>query len=96
MPRPIRASSPSDTWASAPWRIFAYELLQQKAGIELNGVPYKGGAPMVTDLLGGHLPLCSDLLSNFVQLAKEKKVRLLAVTTARRMATCPTCRPCRN
>ena len=32
----------------------AYELLQQKAGIKLNGVPYRGGAPMVTDLLGGH------------------------------------------
>jgi hypothetical protein len=28
---------------------------------------------MVTDLLGGHLPLASDLLSNFIQLAKEKK-----------------------
>ena len=45
----------------------------------LNGVPYKGGAPMATDLLGGHIPLGSDLLSNFIQLAKDKKVRLLAV-----------------
>ncbi len=66
-----------------------FELLQQRAGITLNGVPYKGGAPMVTDLLGGHLPVASDLLSNFVQLAKEKKVRLLAVTTARRMNELP-------
>jgi len=66
-----------------------FELLQQKAGIKLNGVPYKGGAPMVTDLLGGHLPLASDLLSNFVQLAKEKRVRLLAITTARRMSDVP-------
>jgi hypothetical protein len=32
----------------------AFEMLQQKTGIVLNGVPYKGGAPMVTDLLGGH------------------------------------------
>ena len=67
----------------------SFELLQQKAGIKLNGVPYKGGAPMVTDLLGGHLPLASDLLSNFVVLVKEKKVRLLAVTTARRMSDLP-------
>ena len=67
----------------------SFELLQQKAGIRLNGVPYKGGAPMVTDLLGGHLPLASDLLSNFVQLVREKKVRLLAVTTARRMSDLP-------
>jgi tripartite-type tricarboxylate transporter receptor subunit TctC len=66
-----------------------FELLQQQAGVRLNGVPYKGGAPMVTDLLGGHLPLASDLLSNFVQLAKENRVRLLAVTTARRMSDLP-------
>jgi tripartite-type tricarboxylate transporter receptor subunit TctC len=67
----------------------AFELVQQKAGITLNGVPYKGGPPLVTDLLGGHLPVASDLLSNFVRLAKDKKVRLLAVATARRMSDLP-------
>ena len=67
----------------------AYELLQQKAGIKLNGVPYKGGAPMVTDLLGGHLSLASDLLSNFIQLAKEKRVRLLALATPQRLSDLP-------
>ena len=66
----------------------AYELLQLKTGIVLNGVPYKGGAPMATDLLGGHLPLGSDLLSNFINLAKEKKVRLLAVASAKRFRRC--------
>ena len=67
----------------------AYELLQQKAGIKLNGVPYRGGAPMVTDLLGGHLPLASDLLSNFIQLAREKRVRLLALATPQRLRDLP-------
>ena len=67
----------------------AYELLQLKTGIVLNGVPYKGGAPMATDLLGGHLPLGSDLLSNFINLAKEKKVRLLAVASANRFGDAP-------
>ena len=67
----------------------AFELLQQQAGISLNGVPYKGGPPMVTDLLGGHLPLASDLLSNFIALAREQKVRLLAVATAKRMSELP-------
>src|SRR6478736_402133 len=67
----------------------AYELLQLKTGIVLNGVPYKGGAPMATDLLGGHLPLGSDLLSNFINLAKEQKVRLLAVTSAKRFRDVP-------
>lgn len=67
----------------------AFEMLQQKAGIVLNGVPYKGGAPMVTDLLGGHLPMGTDLLSNFIHLAKDKKVRLLAVATTQRFSDLP-------
>jgi tripartite-type tricarboxylate transporter receptor subunit TctC len=67
----------------------AFELLQQKAGIRLNAVPYKGGPSMMTDLLGGHLPVASDLLSNSIRLASEKKVRLLAVATARRMSDLP-------
>jgi tripartite-type tricarboxylate transporter receptor subunit TctC len=67
----------------------AYELLQVKTGIRLNGVPYKGGAPMATDLLGGHIPVGSDLLSNFKQLAKDNKVRLLAVASARRFSDVP-------
>jgi tripartite-type tricarboxylate transporter receptor subunit TctC len=67
----------------------ALELMLQKARITLTGVPYKGGAPMVTDLLGGHLPVSADLLSNFVQLARDKRVRLLAVTTPRRISDLP-------
>jgi tripartite-type tricarboxylate transporter receptor subunit TctC len=67
----------------------AYELLQVKTGIKLNGVPYKGGAPMATDLLGGHVPVGSDLLANFIQLAKDKKVRLLAVASAQRSGDAP-------
>ena len=67
----------------------AFELLQQRAGITLNGVPYKGGPPMVTDLLGGHLPVASDLLSNAIRLVNERKLRLLAVATARRMSDLP-------
>jgi tripartite-type tricarboxylate transporter receptor subunit TctC len=67
----------------------ALERLQRMAGIKVTGVAYKGGAPMVTDLLGGHLPLSSDLLSNFVRLARENKVRLLSVASARRVSDLP-------
>jgi tripartite-type tricarboxylate transporter receptor subunit TctC len=67
----------------------AFELVQAKAGIQLTGVPYKGGAPMVTDLLGGHLPLASDLVANFIRLAEDKKARLLAVGTTQRISKLP-------
>jgi len=65
------------------------ELIQLKAGIRLNSVPYRGGPPLTTDLLGGHVELASDLLSNFVRLAKDGKIRPLAVTSARRMGDLP-------
>src|SRR5262249_51463132 len=65
------------------------ELMQQMAGIKVTGIPYKGGAPMVTDLLGGHLPLSSDLLSNFIRLAKDNKVRVLAVASTQRISDLP-------
>ncbi len=67
----------------------ALELMQQKTGIKMTGVPYRGGAPMVTDLVGGHLPLVVDLLSNFIRLAKENKVRVLAVTSSNRVSALP-------
>jgi tripartite-type tricarboxylate transporter receptor subunit TctC len=67
----------------------ASELVQQKTGIKLTSVPYRGGPPMVTDLLGGHVQLSSDLLSNFIRLAKDGKVRALAVTSTGRMNELP-------
>jgi tripartite-type tricarboxylate transporter receptor subunit TctC len=67
----------------------AAEITQQKTGIKLTGVPYRGGPPLVTDLIGGHVQLASDLLSNSVQLSKEGKVRPLAVTSSRRMSDLP-------
>jgi tripartite-type tricarboxylate transporter receptor subunit TctC len=67
----------------------AAEITQQKTGIKLTGVPYRGGPPLITDLIGGHVQLASDLLSNSVQLSKEGKVRALAVTSRRRMSDLP-------
>jgi tripartite-type tricarboxylate transporter receptor subunit TctC len=44
---------------------------------------------MVTDLVGGHLQFSSDLVSNFIRLTKEGKVRMLAVTGTRRIGDLP-------
>ena len=67
----------------------ALELVQEKTAIKLTGVPYRGGAPLVTDLLGGHVQLCMDLLANFIGLAKDGKVRVLAATSAGRIKSLP-------
>ncbi|RYF57143.1 MAG: hypothetical protein EOO29_51635 [Comamonadaceae bacterium] len=59
------------------------------AGVELVHVPYKGSAPLTTDLLGGQIDLSFDTLTPLVQHLKAGKLRALAVTTAKRSSTLP-------
>jgi tripartite-type tricarboxylate transporter receptor subunit TctC len=59
------------------------------AGVELVHVPYKGSAPLTTDLLGGQIDLSFDTLTPLVQHIKGGKLRALAVTTAKRSSTLP-------
>ena len=58
-------------------------------GVELVHVPYKGSAPLTTDLLGGQIDLSFDTLTPLVQHIKGGKLRALAVTTAKRSSTLP-------
>ncbi|MDQ3189070.1 MAG: tripartite tricarboxylate transporter substrate binding protein [Pseudomonadota bacterium] len=65
------------------------ELLKLHAKVPMVHVPYKGGAPMMTDLLGGHLDvLVADLPTLMPQL-KQGGVRLLALTSNNRLALFP-------
>jgi len=59
------------------------------AGVELLHVPYKGSAPLTTDLLGGQVDMSFDTLTPLVQHIKGGKLRALAVTTAKRSTTLP-------
>uniref|UniRef100_UPI000D375EC6 Bug family tripartite tricarboxylate transporter substrate binding protein n=1 Tax=unclassified Variovorax TaxID=663243 RepID=UPI000D375EC6 len=59
------------------------------AGIELLHVPYKGSAPLTTDLLGGQVDMSFDTLTPLVPHIKAGKLRALAVTTAKRSSTLP-------
>ncbi|HUD31781.1 MAG TPA: tripartite tricarboxylate transporter substrate binding protein [Variovorax sp.] len=61
----------------------------QQAGVELLHVPYKGSAPLTTDLLGGQVDMSFDTLTPLVQHIKGGNLRALAVTTARRSGTLP-------
>jgi tripartite-type tricarboxylate transporter receptor subunit TctC len=61
------------------------EILKARAGVQLTHVPYKGGAPMLADLLGGSLPIGITGLPAMQAHLKAGKVKLIAITTAQRV-----------
>jgi tripartite-type tricarboxylate transporter receptor subunit TctC len=67
----------------------AGELLQQKAGIKLIHVPYKGAAPALNDLLGGQIQMGFMTSLSSVPYFKSGKLRALAVCAAQRLPQLP-------
>lgn len=65
------------------------ELFAQKANIRLQHIPYKGGMPAITDLLGKRLDLVIDPPTALVQFVNDGKLRALAVTGAQRFFSLP-------
>jgi tripartite-type tricarboxylate transporter receptor subunit TctC len=63
----------------------AVELLKGIAGIDLLHVPYKGSAPAQTDVMGGRVPLMSDPLFSAMPFVRAGKMKVIAVSTARRV-----------
>src|SRR3954447_21588309 len=67
----------------------ACELFKMMAGVNLVHVPYRGGAPATTDLVGGHLQVIFSPVSESIEQIKSGKLRPLAVTTATRLDVLP-------
>ena len=89
----LARSSPGQlTYASAGLgsiNQIATELIALAAGVKLTHVPYKGGAPAVNDLAGGHVDIFVSSLPQVLPLAKSGQVRALAVTGNKRSALFP-------
>lgn len=65
------------------------ELFKSMAGVNINHVPYRGGAPAMNDLVAGHIPLLFDVLTGAASHIRAGSARAVAVTTAKRSPSFP-------
>ncbi len=68
---------------------FLGEMLGAKAGVKLTHVPYQGGAPLTTSLLGGQVPIGFDTPAEFAEHHRAGKLRILALSGGARNARFP-------
>src|SRR5689334_12897227 len=67
----------------------AGELFKMTAGIEMTHIPYRGGAPLMTDLIGGQVQVSFDVLTGALSHIKSGDVRALAMAGATRYEGLP-------
>jgi tripartite-type tricarboxylate transporter receptor subunit TctC len=65
------------------------EMTKSAMKIQMTHVPYRGGAPMTTDLIAGTIPVGIDVITAFVPMVKAGQIRPLAVTTKARSPLLP-------
>jgi len=65
------------------------ELFKTQAGVAMEHVPYRGGAPAMNDLVGGQIPLLFDVLSGAAPFIQAGTARALAITTKKRSPSFP-------
>jgi len=67
----------------------AGELFKHATGIDIVHVPYRGEAPALNDLIGGHIPMMFDSLPGVIQHIRSGKLRALGVTSLKRASAAP-------
>ncbi|MBU3550341.1 tripartite tricarboxylate transporter substrate binding protein [Polynucleobacter sp. MWH-Berg-3C6] len=67
----------------------AMKFFEQAAGISLKHIPYKGGSPAITDLIGGQLDLVAVNMLEVAPHVKSGKLRIVAVMSAKRSPLFP-------
>ena len=91
MPKTIPASSPMDSAGVGSMNQLTGELFKSLTGTtDIVHVPYKGAGPAITDLISGQIPIATpNVTAQILELHHAGKVRILAVTTPRRLAGAP-------
>ncbi|MDB5858194.1 MAG: hypothetical protein JWQ76_1883 [Ramlibacter sp.] len=67
----------------------AAEAFKRRAGAPMTSVQYRGSSMLLTDLLGGHVPLAIDSVSTVLEYVRSGKLRALAVTSETRIPQMP-------
>jgi tripartite-type tricarboxylate transporter receptor subunit TctC len=74
---------------STPTSQVAIELLNMVAGVKMGIVPFKGGTTQITAELAGDIPLGMESLNVSLPLYRDQKIKILALTSARRLSFAP-------
>jgi len=64
-------------------------MFDAATGTKMNHIPYKGTAPAINDLIGGHIDVMFNELATSIELHKGGRAKLLAVTSAKRVPELP-------
>ena len=89
---PKAAAAPGYTFGSGgPGSIghIVGEMTKSAMKISMVHIPYRGGAPMTTDLIAGQIPVGIDVITAFVPMVKAGQIKPLAVTTRTRSPLLP-------
>lgn len=65
------------------------EMIKVDMKVDMTHVPYRGGAPMTTDLIAGQIPLGIDVITAYVPMLKTGQIKGLAVTSRTRSPLAP-------
>jgi tripartite-type tricarboxylate transporter receptor subunit TctC len=65
------------------------EYIKAAGGVDMTHVPYKGGGPAATDLVGGHIPMLVLPVSTVMEQVKKGSVKIIGVAYPRRLSVLP-------
>ena len=68
---------------------FSGEQLKVLGGIDIRHIPYRGGGPAINDMIGGQVSMGFGSIASTLPFAKQGKLRMIAITSAKRSAAVP-------